>query len=47
MSTITSEHPLIASVDTNGTERITVFGDDTSVICGAYRPVGHLIGGSI
>lgn len=42
MSTITSEHPLVASVDANGTERITVFGDDTSVICGAYRPVGHL-----
>lgn len=41
-SAITSEHRAIASVDANGTERITVFDDDTSVICGAYRPVGHL-----
>ena len=42
MSTVTAEHPAIASVDDNGTERITVFDDDTSVICGAFRPVGHL-----
>ncbi|KPN48853.1 hypothetical protein AN931_22970 [Mycobacterium intracellulare subsp. chimaera] len=42
MTTSTSEHPAIASVDANGTERITVFDDDSSVICGAYRPVGHL-----
>lgn len=42
MSSVTAEHPAIASVDDNGTERITVFDDDTSVICGAFRPVGHL-----
>lgn len=36
------EHPVIASVDDNGTERITVFDHDTSVICGAFRPAGHL-----
>ncbi|MGE2817917.1 hypothetical protein ACQI5H_22650 [Mycobacterium heidelbergense] len=42
MSSVIAEHPAIASIDDNGTERITVFDDDTSVICGAYRPVGHL-----
>lgn len=42
MSSVTAEHPAIASLDDNGTERITVFDDDTSVICGAFRPVGHL-----
>lgn len=42
MHTALAEHPAIASVDDNGTERITVFDDDTSVICGAYRPAGHL-----
>ena len=42
MSSAVAEHPVIASVDDNGTERITVFDDDTSVICGAFRPAGHL-----
>ena len=28
MSSVTAEHPAIASVDDNGTERITVFDDD-------------------
>ncbi|PBJ36286.1 hypothetical protein BB737_16950 [Mycobacterium avium subsp. hominissuis] len=34
---------MIASVDDNGTERITVFDhNDTSVICGAFKPAGQL-----
>lgn len=41
-SSAVAEHPVIASIDDNGTERITVFDDDTSVICGAFRPAGHL-----
>ena len=28
MSSVTAEHPAIASIDDNGTERITVFDDD-------------------
>lgn len=42
MSSVITEHPVIASVDEDGTERITVFDDDTSVICGAFKPAGHL-----
>jgi hypothetical protein len=42
MSTVISDHPVIDSVDDNGTERITVFDHDTSVMCGAFRPAGHL-----
>lgn len=42
MSSVVADHPVIASVDDNGTERITVFDHDTSVICGAFKPVGHL-----
>lgn len=42
MSSLVAEHPVIASVDDNGTERITVFDHDRSVICGAFKPAGHL-----
>lgn len=42
MSSVVAEHPVVASVDDNGTERITVFDDDTTVICGAFKPAGHL-----
>ncbi|ETA90028.1 MULTISPECIES: hypothetical protein [Mycobacterium avium complex (MAC)] len=42
MSSVVAEHPVIASVDDNGTERITVFDHDTTVICGAFKPAGHL-----
>jgi hypothetical protein len=41
MSSVVAEHPVVASVDDNGTERITVY-DHTSVICGAFKPAGHL-----
>jgi hypothetical protein len=41
MSSVIQDHPVIASVDDDGTERITVFDADT-VICGAFRPAGHL-----
>ena len=33
--------PIVASVDDDGTERITVFGTGTSAICGAFKPPGH------
>lgn len=33
--------PLVSSVDDNGTQRITVFDADESVMCGAYKPPGH------
>jgi hypothetical protein len=33
--------PIVASVDDDGTERITVFGTGTSAICGAFEPPGH------
>jgi hypothetical protein len=42
MSSVVAEHPVVTSVDDNGTERITVFDHDTSVICGAFKPAGHL-----
>lgn len=40
-SVIAAEHLAVASVDDNGTERITVFDHDTSVICGTFKPAGH------
>lgn len=42
MSSTVAEHPVVVSVDDNGTERITVFDDHTSVICGAFKPAGQL-----
>jgi hypothetical protein len=47
MSSVTAEHPAIASVDDNGTERITVFDDDTSVIAGHFDPSVTCTGGCI
>lgn len=37
-----AKRPLVASIDDDGTERITIFDDHAAAICEASRPLGHL-----
>lgn len=39
-TTVDSSH-VVTGVDDNGTQRISVYGNDTAEICGAFKPVGR------